>query len=406
MQTPLPMQERENEYKELQTYFSSFNTSNLFIFGTISSGKTTVLKNVLETVRPIYCLLNANDCCSEKLIYQRVLFKFTQQIIKCENFSDFVSSLLELKNHVGHRFIIIDNAECLLKLKFNVIFPLLKLKELTGMSISVVFLSRISWEAFLPKSKSLSPRVLFFPPYDKQSTIRILSQVMKDFSPLSEEQFKYFVDIVYQSFHQHSNLVEMKHAIKVLFPLYLEPILSNEIDPSEKMKLFKRIQPHIHTMTHSERSISQSTFNLFVDLDIELSITAKYLLIASYLASYNPVRLDLKLFTNLENGKRPGKRSIITASGRVNQSLVGPKVFPIDRMVAIFNNIVEESFYKNSVGLYSQIQMLISLRLLFRSGSYNNLDNVKCKCNVSFDFVQRVAKSVDFDVKKYLYEFI
>ncbi|KAJ3037503.1 hypothetical protein HK097_003494, partial [Rhizophlyctis rosea] len=53
-----------------------------------------------------------------------------------------------------------------------------------------------------------------------------------------------------------------------------------------------------------------------------------------------------------------------------------------------------------------QVASLFSLRLLQRVTPMDRLDGVKCKCNVSFEFIQKVGQSVKFDVSKYLFDFV
>lgn len=75
---------------------------------------------------------------------------------------------------------------------------------------------------------------------------------------------------------------------------------------------------------------------------------AKYLVIAAFLASYNPQKYDRRLFlkndASVARKKGGGRKGghIKETFGKERQQLLGPKVFPVERMVAIFHSILDE----------------------------------------------------------------
>ena len=66
-------------------------------------------------------------------------------------------------------------------------------------------------------------------------------------------------------------------------------------------------------------------------------------------------------------------------------------------------NIVEEQVNPTAT-IYSQVTSLVRLQLLTAVG-LEMIDQPKYKCNVSMDFVRTVAKTVQFDIYKYLYDY-
>ena len=184
-------------------------------------------------------------------------------------------------------------------------------------------------------------------------------------------------------------------------------------------------------------------------LSVELPFFSKYLLIAAYLASYNPVKSDKRFFMKyhgkvsrscklivqtgsggmcilslrgcrrcalylrgyqqflfLQFKKRVQRKSIHVAAHKRSSQLLGPKQFPLDRMLAIFYVIVDMDQDAlgcvGSADILSQISSLVTLNLLTQAES--GLDTPKYKCNVSLDFVRLVAKNVRFEIHKYLYD--
>ena len=78
---------------------------------------------------------------------------------------------------------------------------------------------------------------------------------------------------------------------------------------------------------------------------MELPFFSKFLIIAAYLASYNPARYDRRLFVKAKEGRKnkdKGLKSLKKQKLHNAARLMGPKVFPIDRLMAIFYSIVDE----------------------------------------------------------------
>lgn len=79
-----------------------------------------------------------------------------------------------------------------------------------------------------------------------------------------------------------------------------------------------------------------------------------------------------------------------------------PKMFSLDRMLAIFESILGSSKENYTSELYAAVESLISLKLLTQISTSGTLDNPKLKCNVDYQFIAAVAQSVDFDLSRYL----
>lgn len=84
--------------------------------------------------------------------------------------------------------------------------------------------------------------------------------------------------------------------------------------------------------------------------------------------------------------------------------LLGPKAFPVERMLAIFYSIIDNSL-EDTINIQMQLTSLTTLRLLVRANNMDRLDAAKYKCNVGFDFIKAVAASVRFEIGMYLYDF-
>ncbi|KAK0234567.1 origin recognition complex subunit 5 C-terminus-domain-containing protein [Armillaria nabsnona] len=165
-----------------------------------------------------------------------------------------------------------------------------------------------------------------------------------------------------------------------------------------------------------------------------LTRISKFILIASFLASMNPAKSDLRMFgRGLDEKKRKRRRitkapSAKTKSGpiKVPQHFLGPAVFPLDRMLAILGALLEENdndddfrpfkidfsipgeytdMEVSRVGVCATIIDLTSSRLLHRTSPAERLDGPPMfKCGVSYDVVLGLAKELDVPLQDLLWD--
>ncbi|TKY84931.1 hypothetical protein EX895_006011 [Sporisorium graminicola] len=205
-----------------------------------------------------------------------------------------------------------------------------------------------------------------------------------------------------------------------------------------------------------------------------LALIPTFLVIASFLASYNPSRLDVRYFLrddsllslssgaskgkSLKGGRRlgPGRgRKGAASSGRRGrpsksalrvtnqdgqtenlnrQQLLGPKPFPIDRLLSIFQALITEAapemsmiysslvpdhdavqaevdrstlweYRSKSLSVYSQINGLVARRMLVRTSAQDKLGtSINFRTNVSYNVVSVLAKRVKFDLDEWLWD--
>ena len=99
---------------------------------------------------------------------------------------------------------------------------------------------------------------------------------------------------------------------------------------------------------------------------LELPYCSKFLLIAAYIASYNPPKTDKRFF--LKNAGKIRKRTV-QRGPEVKQKLIGPLNFSIDRLIAIFESITEST--DRSATLLCQLRTLVKLKLIL-VGKFQN----------------------------------
>ncbi|KAF8962111.1 origin recognition complex subunit 5 C-terminus-domain-containing protein [Flammula alnicola] len=158
---------------------------------------------------------------------------------------------------------------------------------------------------------------------------------------------------------------------------------------------------------------------------------SKFILLASFLASTNPPKSDVRMFgRGLDEKKR--RRRVTKATGKtkgggpakVPQRLLGPAPFALDRMVAILGALLEENDVDSRllareftipgeytdmeigrVGIFSSVVELTSMRLLHRTSPTDRLDGPPMfKCAISYETVLTLAKQLDVALNDLLWD--
>ena len=142
---------------------------------------------------------------------------------------------------------------------------------------------------------------------------------------------------------------------------------------------------------------------------VELPMFTKFILIAAYLASHNPADTDMKLFTSARSGRRRNKRKSHAGDDRsAKDKLRRPRVFPAERMFAIFDSLITENMGSRAaaaavtIDLHVQVTTLVRLNLLAQHSDPSHLDQMKFASNVDAEVVDVIAKTVKLDLPKYL----
>lgn len=98
----------------------------------------------------------------------------------------------------------------------------------------------------------------------------------------------------------------------------------------------------------------------FEKLALDLPYYAKYFLIAAYIASFNSPKYDRQLFVKASSKKKKFKNNTSKKTEKSTSELVGPKIFSLDRLLAIFYAIIEENT-NMTANLLAQVMKYIYL---------------------------------------------
>ncbi|KAL7976287.1 hypothetical protein Chor_002506, partial [Crotalus horridus] len=314
---------RETQASTLLSIFGErqhFSFPALFIYGHTSSGKTYVVQTLLKILELPHVFVNCAECFTSRLLLEEILRQLQCLFIEegnpsfasCDTFNDFVRLFKkaaltpDLQNQTI--YVVLDKAEHLRELEGNILPGFLRLQELYGKQCG--HLQKILSHDHPPEYS-----FDFYAAY-----INILLGV---FYPVCRD------------------LKELQHLVRDLF--------ANERDTR---RLWKNIESHLKKAMQTVylREISSSQWErlqqdngepgqvkgLSAHAHVELPYYSKFLLIAAYLASYNPARTDKRFFVKTSN------------------HLLGPKPFPLDRLLAILYSIVD-SRIPPTANIFSQV---------------------------------------------------
>ncbi|KAF9269119.1 hypothetical protein L218DRAFT_420523 [Marasmius fiardii PR-910] len=159
---------------------------------------------------------------------------------------------------------------------------------------------------------------------------------------------------------------------------------------------------------------------------------SKFILLASFIASNNPAKTDLRMFGRGLDEKKRKRRVVqskahVKASGgsvKIPQHLVGPSPFPLDRMLAILGALLENNDAEtrlpapqftipgehtdmeiSRIGTYASVNELISLHLLHRTSATDKIDGPPMfRCDISLNIALSLAKRLGVTLNELLWD--
>ncbi|KAG9280482.1 origin recognition complex subunit 5 [Astyanax mexicanus] len=399
---------------------------SIFIYGHRATGKSHVILTLLKELEVPHAAVSCVECVSAGLLFEQVLLAMfgsesATLLPRSPSLSDFVRIYRQFcaqKPAQQTRYIVLERAELLRDMEANLLPGLLRLQELVDDNVTVILLSEIVWDKFRPNTGCFEPLLLHFPDYTKAELLQILSL---DSNPsYSPELYSSYINILLGVFYSVCrDLRELRHLAALNFPKFCEPLEKGEAKESDTHKLWRNIEPHLKRAMQTvylrevssvqweqqqmEEKEATALRGLSAHAHVELPYYSKFLLIAAYLASYNPARTDRRFF--LKHHGKIKKTNFLKKHEKTSNHLLGPKPFPLDRLLAIFYSVVD-SRVAPTASVFSQISSLVTLQLLTQVGHDDQLDSPKYKCAVSLDFISAISRTVSFDIVRYLYDFL
>ncbi|KHJ33510.1 putative origin recognition complex subunit orc5 [Erysiphe necator] len=498
---------RERQIQALKTLISINGASNrnIIVHGLAATGKTVITKAILEEVARFYqsgcdrdestssvksdnskydnipqdifsyAFVNNEECIDVRQLFEHTIGSICHALNVennnsglLANISDFLVQIQKLlESWVGDRknvymekrfILVLDGIDKQIR---NGFFPQSLPAALTRIGDFVPNLT-IVYITTYPRTSFLNfPGIpcIFFQSYTKSELLKIIL-LTKPIPPLSspEDTFQIwsrFTSSVYDSLSKHSgrDLLSFRTLCLRLWPVFIHPILSDEIDVNSfsrlmvvNRSLFQNDYVLVHDIISPSSKVNNQTNEITAIINQKSQHTSiadllptysRLLLIACYIASFSPVRNDTVTFTKSSTAKRRrkgyGLASTSSASGvvksrKIPRKLLGAQGFVLERMLAIFHALCadsdfivesdEKNFLNNHEAIHSQlvingnanvqtaIATLVSLRLLTRTGNPNISDildaSIKYRVTIGWDMVRSLARSVGIEIENYL----
>ncbi|XP_063227743.1 origin recognition complex subunit 5 [Bacillus rossius redtenbacheri] len=394
--------------------------SSIFIYGHTATGKTHTVKNILQELNYANAYVNCIECYSPKLMYQQILHdlfddpeqSILDSIFTCDNMMDFVTHLEQ--NASCERIfkepyvIVFDNCENLRNMDGTFLSAVLRLQEFTKLNLCVILIAGISWDKFYSKVNCEVPIIVHFRQYTKDELLELLLLDVNADPRIPRHLYRAFLQLVLAVCCRYCcSLVELRHVARTTYRKLCDPAEECAPESLDVKKMWVKIKPHLEASVNKlymraagewDSGPARCDQNQLA-VSLNLPYFTKYMLIAAYLASYNPAASDKRMFVK-HHGKERKRLQRPRKGSAIGRNLRQPDSFTSDRLLAIYYSIVEDKVGL-STALLAQISTLVKLRLLIQ-------DNEDCltstyRCAVSLDFITAIGRNVDFNVLKYLY---
>lgn len=346
--------------QQLDSYFTYEEDfpNCVYLFGQRS---TLCLQKFLDSRRDWLrsVVISSAECYTNRILFETVINAFHDHELLDENdyepfanvgaMQEFLEQLSMLDVDKSY-LIVVENAEKLRDMESNILPILTRLQERTGLNISCVLVSHLTFEKFDIEEVIR----IHVPDYTKNDIIAILISKYKDVqqkimmnvinnSELSEEDrdrqltvvakldevfYQNYLNIFMTVFYKASReIAELEVLANKCYKSYYAPVLNGEILYSDVTNLWRNITKtmkgslqvsHMRIENISTREMTQkvgeeltvqpeSSLKLFAQT-LELPYYAKYLLIASFLASHNDSKSDKRLFMKHHGKERKRKK--------------------------------------------------------------------------------------------------
>ncbi|KAJ4952019.1 hypothetical protein NE237_028851 [Protea cynaroides] len=453
----------------------------LFLYGGASTGKTSILLQVFRHLKRPFVYSSCRTCYNPRILFESTLNQLLlhrrnmensySSAKRCERPADFVNFLREaltdfinnLKGYVRKSnlkesveqgdgrmvYLIFDSVELIRGWDKNsgIISLLFKLHDILKMpDVGLIFISNTSPDTYYSNTGYVEPIPVHFPDYKEDDLIQIFMRNQKN-----QKLYSSFLETVLRPFSRITKQAdELSTAFQPLFEKYCEPISDMGIAPNDDMKrmLFGHLRPHIASALNEVFKVSSvssvkveaiedkarrkdsimklGTGDASNELDLHLSISAKYLLISAFLASRNRATLDASLFDSTggsDSRKRRRKSSGTTMEHKENAEkemlMKGPGTFPLERLLAVFQCLisVDESSVEEEQQAASQLESedremrlmsdvllqlstLCNANFISKGGSCPLEGSTRYRCNVSEEMAMKVARRLKFPLSK------
>lgn len=324
----------------------------IYLFGQKSVGKSLCLKKFFDKSRSWLnsVVVHTAECYTSKILFETIINAFRghepsedndySSFGRLDSIEDFLMELRDLDQEKSY-VIAVEEAERLRDMEFNLLPVLIKLQQYTNLNIACVLVSHLAFEKIDASAAVIQMHV---PDHTKADIISILAQNydgIKDkitrgiekstelredekkkqlaiVEKLDVEFYKQFLNAFLNVFFKACrDITELRSISNKCFVSYYTPVLREEIAHTDVTNLWRNISKVLRAALQtghmrignlsavemdqklSEDSsiepVKENSLRKFAQT-LELPYYAKFLLLASFLASHNDPKFDKRLF--------------------------------------------------------------------------------------------------------------
>lgn len=471
---------RNNELLLLKAFITGVNQTSsphVIVLGYKTSGKSYTVLHHLDQLQVNKTIIDCDRCLTHKILLQKCLMgikndsgvnlnaykqrymykglEAARPSVLCENFAYFLMLLeqfLTETNYNAPHVLVLEKFDECCDPTDDLFAAFLKLHEQSAIrNLSIVYI--ISHE--IPKTILTFgvPRI-HFDTYDREDVTAILQEkqlyLLPGVSPEANKDFwNTFAKLVVDLFFDYtgSDFSLILNLCEKVWPMFEEPVREGRYQAQDILKIYRDLRLQLFT----DRMITSSAVESYGSHEPEgasresaladLPYHSKFILIASYLASYVDQKSDLHYFSRLKLLKKKprssSKKTSITKS-QIDSRLLSAAFFDLERLKAILSVIYRnesKSFNQNSldyINLYqdlserevarrenefatftlnpsvdinTQLSTLVKLGLITRTYALDILSpKIRWKCDTSWEVISDVSREILFPIHNYLIE--
>jgi origin recognition complex subunit 5 len=421
--------------------------SSLVLYGPHATGKSSITQAYLQGSKLRHAIIRCQECVTGRHLLERTVGAVYDALQeegddedgpgnytgRCENISALAVHLQKLLGGREKFILIFDGVDKQREAPPTLLAALTRLGE-TVPQLSVVFIVRHPAPRFL--SQAGVPHV-YFAPYTRNQSIHIVARNPLDIflePPVADLDYDEevhqedrawlwprFCAAVWDALAQNAarDLAAFQDACHKLWRPFVTPVVEGEFGTRDFSRLLvaqRRLFQDESLLLDSIVTNPEANTSIAKAKTHDLPYYAKWLLVAAYLASFNPARLDALYFMKSTERKRRKKGGGTARSGgrpskirKIPRHLLAASAFTLDRHLAILLAILPHDL-RTTIDMYKQIATLSSLRLLVKAGGIGGGDPLepggkwRVGPMVTWEHVQSLARSLDFALMDYVAE--
>ena len=412
---------------------------SLFVHGPSGGGKSGIVKDVLAALAVPHAVVDCVGCSTPRALYESALNQLHGHRLSasngyanwatCEREAAFAAALRDVLAARGRVCLVLENAEQLAE-REQLRSTLLALPNLCRDHRAVpLFVAEALWHDFHLSSGFANVVPVSFAGYSKPQLVAILCRDAPaalaalgggnhgggrrgsssggssggGAAAVDEAAFRAFAGHVVEYFADLCRDVqELRYQCRELFPTFVEPIVKGRVAAGDVSRLMARAKPFLlaqlpkvyaHDGTLSSTNTDDS--EPIQHATLGLPTCAKFLVVAAFLASRFPPRVDSAFFCTAR-AKAGGRRTKRPAPADE------PHAFTLERLLAIYRAMQPEARGPPKAEAYVQLRALQSSGWLQRAAAEEHLDGARFRCDAALADVADVAAEISFELSVYL----